>query len=131
MKMFLACVVAVGIGCAATAMASGGSSTSALKASVDYPNMAVHAAKARGKTSSTYKYYETDPFTVNGGADDGASAKCPKNYSAISGYWGADGPGVVSDYNAVGNSSRKWSVAVRNLDTGPHQTFVGVVCAHN
>jgi hypothetical protein len=130
-KIFLACVVVVGLVGATAAIASGGSSATALKASADFPTRAVHLAKVETKAAATYRYFETNPFTLNPGTERGAAARCPRRYSAVSGYWGSDAPGVVSDFNAVGNSARKWLVAVLNLDSSPHQAFVGVVCAHN
>jgi hypothetical protein len=102
-----------------------------LKASGAYPSRAVHVAKVERKAAATYKYLETNPFTLNPGTEDGGTARCPKRYSAVSGYWASNGTGVVSDFNTVGNSARKWSVGVLNLDSSPHQVFVGVVCAHN
>jgi hypothetical protein len=93
-------------------------------------------SKATGFTSVSglkARYFATQ-VTVQPGAVDGASYKCPKKTPhAISGFFGAAsdaavGQVVPTDSFPSGDTNRTWNVGVKNLGTVPQDYFVGVVC---
>jgi hypothetical protein len=95
----------------------------------------VTAAKAFTSKSSGLKIkYFANQGTVQPGAEDGSSYKCPKSAPhAISGFFGpaaaeAVGQIVLTDSFPEGKTNRTWDVGVKNLSTTPQQYFVGVVC---
>jgi hypothetical protein len=94
---------------------------------------ATASAAAAGKKGTTVKTLEAD-LTIQPGAFDGSSGKCPKKAPhAVSGYWGTDdatreGDLVVIRSTPIHTSGREWEVALKNTSLTPVTAYVGTVC---
>src|SRR3954454_7304255 len=97
-KLVLAAIVMVVAVGASVGVVLGSGSTAPIKASGDFPAIAMHRVSAPGGavTRATRRhphrarviYLESDPFTLSGGDTSGGTGKCPRRSKAINGYYG-------------------------------------------
>jgi hypothetical protein len=134
-------VVTVAVG-ASVGVVLGSGSTAAIKASAVSGTIRMHRVDApsiksagigteRRRHRAKVIYLESAPFTLSGGDSVGGTATCPRRSRAINGYFGEDNESVFPIYNALGNSLRKWTIAVRNgfdPTTPDANVFIGTVC---
>ena len=134
----VAAVAVIGAGGAVAANTFGDGDGHALTQTRDFglrpadPVAGDAGASALGKRAKgpRVRYFETDTFTVDPGADDSFSMRCPRRSRAITGYLATGNTGPVLDNTAVRRGNlRIWDFAVLNLNDTSVGYYTGIVCA--
>ena len=121
----------------AVAIGFGGGSSAPIKraaeSSYTLPTHRVDAPTTSGKAAhkvhkAKVRYFETRTFNLPVDGADGVTGRCPSHFKAINGYFGDNTGFVVPVLDSVGTTPRKWSIAVRNIDTQAAKVFLGFVC---
>jgi hypothetical protein len=129
----LLAVFLLGAGAAALAVGRSAGAGHRAQSHATMHSVATATAAAAAAKGTTVRTLEAD-LTIQPGALDGSSGRCPKKAPhAIGGYWGTDDATREGDLvnirsSPIGTGGRRWEVALKNTSLTPVNAYVGTVC---